>query len=176
MKRCGPLIIKLGRRSPSDQGSVELITPVSGVEDAVQSSASSTIALSFTSPPGSISTSFFTIRSEPQQTEPLFSSTPVTLFALPLYSPSALPSPILSPIYSVPAPLHQLRAVTFLPAPPTPSTAGTYNSTSSGRFHPTITTVLQHEVSASPAETDPTGTGDATTFCGTAATFDRLND
>ena len=124
MKRCGPLRIKLGRRSPSDRASVELITPVSSVEDAVQSSASSTIALPSTSPPASISTSFFAIRSEPQQTEPLFTSTPVTSFALPLYSPSALPSPVPSPIYSVPAPLHQLRAVTFLPGPPTPAPLG----------------------------------------------------
>ena len=123
MKRCGPLRIKLGRRSPSDRSSVGLITPVSSVEDAVQSSASSTIALPSTSP-ASISTSFFAIRSEPQQTEPLFTSTPVTSFALPLYSPSALPSPVLSPIYSVPAPLHQLRAVTFLPGPPTPALPG----------------------------------------------------
>ena len=121
MKRCGPFKIKLQRRPPSDRASVELITPVSSANDAVQSSASSTIVLPLSSPPASISTSFFAVRTEPQQTEPLLTSTPDTSFALPFYSPSVLPSPIPSPIYSVPAPLNQLQAVKFLPGPPTPS-------------------------------------------------------
>ena len=117
MKRCGPFKIKLERRPPSDQAWVELITPVSSADDAVQSSASSTIVLPSSSPPASISTSFFAVRTEPQQTEPLLTSTPDTSFASTFYSPSVLPSPVLSPIYSMPAPFTSFERSLSCQAP-----------------------------------------------------------
>ena len=103
-KRCGPFQIKLGRRTPVDQVSVEL------------TSASSTVALPSTSPPASLSTSFIQIR-----TEPLLSSTPNTSFRPVCYSPPALPSPVPSPVYSMPAPFRPLQPDLFLPGPPTPA-------------------------------------------------------
>ena len=115
-KRCGPFQIKLGRRTPADQVSVELISPVTS-----QTSASSTIVLPSNSPTASLSTSFLQIRAEPRLTEPLLTSTPNTTFTPAYYSPSALPSPVPSPVYSMPAPLRPLQPDAFLPGPPTPA-------------------------------------------------------
>ena len=118
MKRCAALKLRLGRKTPADRASVELLTPVTSVDDGTQPSASSTIAQPSTSPPVPLSTSFFSVMAEPLQTQPLLSSTPNTSFTPAYYSPSALPSPVPSPIYSLPAPPSQ---VAFLPGPPTPA-------------------------------------------------------
>ena len=118
MKRCAALKLRLGRKTPADRASVELLTPVTSVDDGTQPSASSTIALPSSSPPVSLSSSFFSIRTETLQTQPLLTSTPNTSFTPAYYTPSALSSPVPSPIYSLPAPLQQ---VAFLPGPPTPA-------------------------------------------------------
>ena len=118
MKRCAALKLRLGRKTPTDRASVELLTPITSVDDGTQPSASSTIALPSSSPPVSLSSSFFSIRTETLQTQPLLTSTPNTSFTPAYYTPSALSSPVPSPIYSLPAPLQQ---VGFLPGPPTPA-------------------------------------------------------
>ena len=48
-------------------------------------------------------------------------STPNTSFTPGYYSPSTHPSPIPSPIYSLPAALNPLPSAEFLPGPPTPA-------------------------------------------------------
>ena len=123
LKRCVAFNIKPGRKTPMlDRASVELVTPVTGAYDEVQPSATSTLALPPSSPPASLSTSFLPIRVEQQQlTVPLLTSTPNTSFTPGYYSPSALPSPVSSPIYSLPGALKPLTPVEFLPGPPTPA-------------------------------------------------------
>ena len=155
-----------------DRASVELVTPVTSALDEVQPSASSsTIALPSTSPPASLSTSFLPIRVEQQQlTVPLLSSTPNTTFTPGYYSPSALPSPVPSPIYSLPAALNPLPPVEFLPGPPTPAPPRPLTPSPAVAFRRSKPDVLRHEVFAGAAKADPSRSKDVSAFRGSAAT------
>ena len=122
LKRRVAFKINPARITPTDRASVELVTTVASDLDEAQTSATSTVALPSNSPPASLSTSFLPIRVEQQQlTVPLLTSTPNTSFTPGYFSPSMHPSPVPSPIYSLPAALNTLPSVEFLPGPPTPA-------------------------------------------------------
>ena len=102
IKRCGPLKIKIERRSPEPkEGLLSLPSSV-----ATTSPSSSTIVLPSTSPLGTLSTSFESrgVNNDFFQPEPLLTSTP-DLTLPPQYH--NLPSPAPSPIYSIPAPQNR---------------------------------------------------------------------
>ena len=167
MKRCAALKLRLGRKTPADRASVELLTPVTSVDDGTQPSASSTIALPSSSPPVSLSSSFFSIRTETLQTQPLLTSTPNTSF---------------TPAYYTPFGTFFTRAISYLFFACSASAgcvlAGSSNSGSNKTINPIssrsfrckIPIYLRHQVFAGTTKANPSRTKDVSTFCGSAAT------
>ena len=127
IKRCGPLKIKIERRSLAEELKAGLLSLPSSM--AMTSPSSSTIVLPSTSPLATLSTSFESrgIKNEFFQPELLLTSTPDSKLPPQFHNLFSLPSPAPSPIYSIPALQNQLRPVGVSPprfALASPSTHG----------------------------------------------------